>query len=155
MNNFFKKLFGIDKYEEATVAAFLKKKRAESEADESIEIARLAQEQAAAATEAARLAKMSPKDAATEKKEPYIAVLDTKVNEQNPRNGFFELDWNEHFILQLKVAGYYGDTDEEIVDRWFTSLCQELGKGSGINMSDRGSGYINVNKLGDGKSEIY
>jgi len=155
MNKFFKKLFGIDKIEQEIADFVLKEQTAKLMSEEAESQATKAIKEAEQAIEEARLAKLTPKDRATEKKEPYAAVLDTKVNEQNPRNGFFELDWNEYFILQLKVAGYYGETDEEIVDRWFTSLCQELGKGSGINMADRGSGYINVNKLGDGKSEIY
>ena len=97
---------------------------------------------------------MSPKEAATAKNEAYIAVLDTKVNPENPRNGFFELDWNEQFVLQLKVAGYFGETDEEIVDRWFQDLCRNIGNETGVDMDRRGAGYINVNNLGNGKSEI-
>jgi len=43
-------------------------------------------------------------------------------------NGFFELDWNEFFVLQLKQDGYGadGDKDEEIVDRWFRELCANV-----------------------------
>jgi hypothetical protein len=32
--------------------------------------------------------------------------LDTHVNKENVRNGFFELDWNDEFVVQLKQAGY-------------------------------------------------
>jgi hypothetical protein len=55
-------------------------------------------------------------------------VLNTHVNKENVRNGFFELDWNEHFVLQLKQEGYgvEGDNDEEIVDRWFRELCANV-----------------------------
>ena len=42
-----------------------------------------------------------PKTTATALGEPWVAVLDTHVNPENPRNGFFELDWNEHFIVML------------------------------------------------------
>ena len=103
---------------------------------------------------AEELAKLGPKDRANAKKEPYIAVLETHVNDQNPRNGFFELDWNEYFVVQLKTAGYYGDTDEEIVDKWFQDLCRGIGAEEGVSMDRRGSGYININNLGNGKSEI-
>jgi hypothetical protein len=65
----------------------------------------------------------TPKELATEKREPWVAVLDTSINPRDPRNGFFELDWNEFFIDQLRFAGYKGETDEELIDRWFRDLC--------------------------------
>jgi len=101
-----------------------------------------------------KLVKKTPKEIATEKKEPWVAVLDTHVNKDNIRNGFFELDWNEYFVLQLKSNGYQGDTEESIVDQWFQDLCRNIGSEADINMDRRGSGYINVNNLGNGKSEI-
>jgi hypothetical protein len=140
MKQFIKKIFGISKLEAAKEAAQLEKIKAETEAE--------------AAKEAARLAALSPKELATEKKEPWVAVLDTKVNPENPRNGFFELDWNEHFVLMLRNNGYTGGSEEEIVDAWFGDLCKEIGNEEGIMMDRRFSGYINVNNLGNGKSEI-
>jgi hypothetical protein len=98
---------------------------------------------------------LSPKDAATAKKEPYIAVLDTHINKENVRNGFFELDWNDYFIVQLREAGYRGETDEAIVDQWFKDLCRDVALDENIpGMDRRGAGYINVNPLGNGRSEI-
>ena len=52
------------------------------------------------------LEKTDPKALATKKKEPWINVLDVKVNKDNVRNGFFELDWNKYFIEELLQAGY-------------------------------------------------
>lgn len=161
----FEKLTGVDKIREKAAAdaeeALRLAREAEAAATEAVKAAvaaRLAKEQAEEeekkAKEAERIAKLSPKELATENKEPYIAVLDTKVNEENPRNGFFELDWNEYFIVQLRDAGYYGETDEELVDRWFQDLCRNIGNEAGLDMDRRGSGYINVNQLGNGKSEI-
>ena len=98
--------------------------------------------------------KKTPKEIATENKEPWVTVLDTHVNKDDIRNGFFELDWNEYFVLQLKANGYQGDTEEAVVDIWFQELCRNIGSESGVNMDRRGSGYINVNNLGDGRSEI-
>jgi hypothetical protein len=69
---------------------------------------------------------LSEKELATSKKLPYIKVLETQVDRKNPSNGFFELDWNEYFVDDLKKAGYTGDTDEEIVDKWFKALCQSV-----------------------------
>jgi len=70
----------------------------------------------------------SDKEIATRKKEPWVGVLNTHVNKENVRNGFFELDWNEYFIIQLREQGYgvEGDKDEEVVDRWFRELCANV-----------------------------
>ena len=71
---------------------------------------------------------ISDKEKATMKKEPWVGVLNTHVNKENVRNGFFELDWNDYFIVQLKQEGYGvdGDKDEEIIDRWFRELCANV-----------------------------
>ena len=140
MKQFVKKLFGIDKIEADVAEATRLKVEAEHAAKE--------------ATEAARIAALTPKQLATEKKEPWVAVLETHVNSDNPRNGFFDLDWNEYFVLQLKQSGYGGETEEAIVDQWFQDLCRNNGAEEGVNMERRGTGYINVKPLQDGKSEI-
>lgn len=147
MNKFIEKLFGIDKIKAETAASV-------KEAEEAKRVAEEARAEAEKAKEAERLAKLSPKELATEKKEPWVAVLDTHVNKDNIRNGFFELDWNEYFVLELKQAGYSGETEEAVVDQWFQELCRNVGAESDINMERRGSGFINVNNLGDGRSEI-
>ena len=100
-------------------------------------------------------AKLTPKERATAKGEPWVAVLDTKVNKDNIRHGFFELDWNAEFVVQLKQAGYGfdGDPDEEIVDRWFRDLARNMLSDEGLDPT-RSAGFINVNKLGNGKAEI-
>ena len=53
------------------------------------------------------------KEIATEAGEPYIKVLDTNVDQKNPKYGYFELDWNKHFVENLKEHGFSGNTDEE------------------------------------------
>ena len=75
-----------------------------------------------------RTKKVSGKAEATAKKQPWVGVLETHVNPDNPANGFFELDWNEYFVLKLKQEGYGVDDDpeEEIVDRWFRELCANV-----------------------------
>jgi hypothetical protein len=94
------------------------------------------------------------KEQATKLKQPWVAVLDTHVSPENPANGFFELDWNEYFIVLLKSHGYDGPNEESIVDVWFQNLCKNIGNEAGINMDRRGSGYINVQSLGNNKAEI-
>jgi hypothetical protein len=154
MNKIIKKLFGIDKIEEAITEAEARMNQAVEETAAQQRESERARQAALQAQEEERLAKLGPKALATEKKEPWVAVLDTHVNKDNIRNGFFELDWNEYFVLQLKEAGYQGDTEEAVVDQWFQELCKGVGSESDINMERRGSGYINVNNIGNGRSEI-
>ena len=148
MNKLIKKLFGIDKIE-AQVEKSL------AVAAEATEVAKKATAAAERAKEAEEEAKATPKERATKKGEAWVSVMDTKVNADNPRNGFFELDWNEQFIVQLKLAGYGfdGDPEEEIVDRWFRDLARNMLEEEGLD-SNRGAGYINVTKLQDGKAQI-
>jgi hypothetical protein len=116
----------------------------------------LALAEAVKAKKAEEQAKATPKERANARGEPYVAVLDTHVNKDNVRNGFFELDWNEHFIVQLKQAGYGfdGDPEEEIVDRWFRDLAGNMLAEAGEQPNRTIGGYINVNRLGNGKAEI-
>jgi len=121
MKKFIEKLFGIDKIRAEA-------ERSISIAAEAAEAAKAATEAAERATEAETQAKLSPKERATRKKEPWVGVLETHVNKDNVRNGFFELDWNDLFVLKLKQEGYGedGDKDEEIIDRWFRELCANV-----------------------------
>jgi hypothetical protein len=101
-------------------------------------------------------AKMDLKARATARGEPYVAVLDTKVNKDNVKNGFFELDWNDLFIVQLKQAGYGfdGDPEEEIVDRWFRDLAGNMLAEAGQDPGRSTAGYINVSKLPNGRAQV-
>jgi len=114
MKEWFKRVTGLKKLEEEKEALQAARDKAVAETVK--------------AQEEAELAKLTPKDRATRKKEPWVGVLNTHVNKDNVRNGFFELDWNEYFVLQLKQEGYGadGDKDEEIVDRWFRELCANV-----------------------------
>ena len=129
MKNFLKKLTGLDKVE------------AEKAAVESEKMELLKQR--------------DPKEYHTRKKEPWVNVIDVKVNEENVRNGFFELDWNKYFIAQLVQAGYgvENDPEEEIVDRWFRDIVYNMLEEEGQS-TDRSAGYINVVPLAKGKSEV-
>jgi hypothetical protein len=149
IKQYLEQYFGLDTLREAAIAA-------KKELDEAKDAAIKAKEEATKAKEEATKAKLTPKEIATQKGEPYIAVLETHVNKENIRNGFFELDWNDEFVVQLKQAGYGydGDPDEEIVDRWFRALCHDVASEAGVDMTDRGSGFINVRKLMNNKSEI-
>ena len=73
--------------------------------------------------------KKSAKEIATEKGEPYVAILSLEVDSENLHQGAFELDWNEKFVANLVRAGYMmnrEDTDAEVVDRWFQNVCRHV-----------------------------
>ena len=69
---------------------------------------------------------LTEKEIATKEGVPYVKVLDTKVDADNPKMGYFELDWNKHFVTNLKEHGFSGTTDEEVVDHWFSVLCNTI-----------------------------
>ena len=134
MKQFIRKLFGIDKL-------LAEKEQAQ------LETVKAKQEEAQA--------KLTPKERATARGEAWVDVLETHVNKDNIRNGFFELDWNQEFIIQLKQAGYGfdGDPEEEIVDRWFRDLARNMLSEDGLDTS-RGAGYINVSRLPNGRAQV-
>lgn len=101
----------------------------------------------------------SAKELATEKNEPYVAVLGMDVDPDNLHQGAFELDWNDIFVNRLVKAGYMikkEDTDAEIVDRWFQNVCRHVVmetweqeqaiKNSGI--------WVKTTDIGGGRSEV-
>lgn len=119
--NIIKKLLGLDKIEaniQLAQQALEEANQKKAEAEEKLKTL----------SEQEELAKLNPKERANRRKEPWVGVLNTHVNSDNIRNGFFELDWNDHFVLKLKQEGYGadGDKDEEIVDRWFRELCANV-----------------------------
>lgn len=128
MKKFIGKLLGLDKLEQRLNEEAEARKKAEELAAVAKQEVTLLEKRMIAMREEQVEAKMSPKERATLKKEPWVGVLETHVNKDNVRNGFFELDWNEYFVLQLKQDGYgvEGDKDEEIVDRWFRELCANV-----------------------------
>ena len=105
------------------------------------------------AEDARRNALLKEKEAATKNNKPWVGVLDTQVNKDNIRNGFFELDWNNEFIEQLLDAGYSGESNEEIVDQWFRDLARNVLADEGLD-PERGAGFINTKNIGNGKSEV-
>ena len=147
------RMFRIDKIKQAAMQEAEQNIRLAREAEEvAIEADRMRQEAEAAAVAAiqqAEEAKLTEKDRATRKKEPWVGVLNTHVNKENIRNGFFELDWNEHFVLQLKRDGYgvEGDPDEEIVDRWFRELCANVVVDGDYGGPQINTGVIDINSV--------
>lgn len=66
------------------------------------------------------------KKIATLNGEPYVKVLNIDLDDNAPGAGFFELDFNEHFVEYLANSGYEGVEPEQIVDNWFNDLCKNI-----------------------------
>lgn len=146
IKGFIERWLGLDKVKEEAI----------KEAEDAIRLAKDANEAALeaensrkASEEAADEAKLSEKDRATRKKEPWVGVLQTHVNKENIRNGFFELDWNEFFVVQLKRDGYGvdGDAEEDIVDRWFRELCANVVVDGDYGGPQVNTGVIDINSV--------
>lgn len=58
---------------------------------------------------------------------PYVDVINSGfVTDENGRGQMmFEFDWNHQFVQYLKKEGYGGFTPDEIVDNWFTDVCEQ------------------------------
>ena len=100
------------------------------------------------------------KDLATEKGEPYVAVLSVEIDPANMQQGAFELDWNDKFVANLIRAGYQmspEDTDADIVDRWFTAVCRNVVLETFEQydaMNPERDRVVKTRDLGDGRSEV-
>jgi hypothetical protein len=98
----------------------------------------------------------NPKEIATKKKEPYVAVINVELEEDNPGNGAFELDWNEFFVAKLVKAGYSGKDDQQIVERWFQDICRNvvMENFEQWEANQTGERVINRRDLGNGRTEM-
>ena len=104
--------------------------------------------------------KKSEKELATEKGEPYVAILSMEIDPENMQQGAFELDWNDKFVANLVRAGYRmnpKDTDADIVDRWFTAVCRNVVLETWEQeqaMNPEYNRMIKTRDLGGGRSEV-
>ena len=144
MKQWLKRISGIEAKERA-----LEEERARIAAEAEAERMRLEE------AELELIKKKNPKEYATRKKEPWVSVLDVKINQDNVRNGFFEMDWNSYFIEELIKSGYgtEADPEEEIVDRWFRDIVYNMLSEEGLDTT-RNSGYINVTPIDKGRSSV-
>jgi len=55
--------------------------------------------------------------------EPWVDVVELGFDQDTPNMGFFELDWNDEFIVFLHSKGITGRSDEDAVNTWFNSVC--------------------------------
>jgi hypothetical protein len=60
------------------------------------------------------------------KKEPWVNVSKMGIDNNNVAAGYFELDWNDEFIAMLHENGYVGQSDEDVVNKWFNDVCRTV-----------------------------
>lgn len=107
---------------------------------------------------------LTAKEKATQAGEPYVAILSVDVDPDNVGNGSFDLDWNDKFVLNLIKQGYKiknNDTDAEIVDRWFQTVCRnvaleiyEQDQADPSNRDPNDMRVIRSRDIGNGRSEV-
>lgn len=62
----------------------------------------------------------------TEKPEPLVSVVGESID---PEKGLvLTLDWNDEFIQYLRENGYYGTSDETIIQQWLGNLYLDMQK---------------------------
>lgn len=104
-----------------------------------------------------RKVKKTAKEIATERGEPYVAILNVELDPDNIGSGAFELDWNDKFLSQLVRAGYQvkpNEPENEIVDRWFQDVCRNVVLETYEQYEANNPRGVNRKNLGNGRSEI-
>ena len=107
-----------------------------------------------------RAPEKTAKELATEKGEPYVAIITMDIDPENLHQGAFELDWNEIFIARLVKAGYMmkpTDADSDLVDRWFQNVCRHVVMETWEQeqaIRNSGAQYVRTRDIGDGRTEI-
>jgi hypothetical protein len=110
------------------------------------------------------VAELTEKEKATQAGEPYVNILRMEIDPNDINSGSVELDFNDKFVLNLIRAGYKmkdTDTDNDIVDRWWTNLCRatvlETFEQEWADPSKRTNGdvrNVRTKDLGDGRTEV-
>lgn len=102
--------------------------------------------------------KKSAKDLATDRGEPYVAIVSMDIDPDNLHQGAFELDWNDKFIANLVRAGYQMKPEEPetvIVDRWFQNVCRHVVLETWEQeQAQNPARYHKVRDLGGGRTEV-
>lgn len=116
-----------------------------------------AAEKPKASSQVPKSKKLSEKEIATQKGEPWVNVVGFDLDPANMSNGSIELDFNDVFVARLVKAGYRGKDDHQIVDQWFTDVCRnivlETFEQEQADPEKRSSSTIRKN-LGNGRSEF-
>ena len=102
----------------------------------------------------AKVKVVSAKDEATAKNEPWVEIIGMEIDEKDPGQGAFELDWNDIFVAKLVRAGYQGKTDQDIVDNWFKTVCRNVVTETYEQDQADPEKRSNRRDLGNGRTEV-
>ena len=72
------------------------------------------------------------------KGEPYVSMPDIRWDPNDPSRSYFELDYNEHFVLFLRENRYTGTTPEEVVEKWMNDVCRSVA----TEMEEQEPGFV-------------
>lgn len=71
---------------------------------------------------------------ATLLEQPWIGLLGAKFDLNEGVDGvYFEFDWNDFWITFLRLNGYTGESEQQVVDNWFTDVCRSQ---AGLTLDD-------------------
>jgi len=79
--------------------------------------------------------KKSLADRMQDSPEPWVNVVKAHLDPKDPKQGYFELEWNPAFVKHLIASGYYAPTPEAVVDQWFTELCRNISQDQSADQS--------------------
>jgi len=101
-------------------------------------------------------ATQTEKELATASGEPYVNVIRVDIDPATAAVGSFELDWNDIFVARLIKQGYSGKTDADIVDQWFTQVCQGIAMElwEQTEAQESPARRVRTQNLGNGRSEV-
>lgn len=94
------------------------------------------------------------KELSTLKNEPWVHIVDIRMDQNNPSIGALELDWNDIFVEHLRESGYSSESDDKVVDMWITDVCRNIAlqelDGVGTFTEDSEES-LNIQRTSDGK----
>lgn len=81
------------------------------------------------------------------KNEPWAAFVNSGFDPDKGIEGFyFELDWNPQWIEYLRLHGYVGHTDEQLIEEWLADLFNE--------QKDKFTGNIDLTQYPMGYTDV-
>lgn len=57
--------------------------------------------------------------------QPYMSMPKISWDPVNPSKTYFELDYNEQFVILLEQNGYVG-SEEDIINKWLNDVCSSI-----------------------------
>lgn len=93
------------------------------------------------------------RELATLDKRPYVNITNIEMDSKGIGTHSIEFDWNEYFIANLKENGFTGNTEEELVDKWFITVSTAIASESEAVIVTNPEDFTKLSK--SGKTEHY